>query len=624
MRLLLARRIVDGEQPIGLEQALDPNRVKRLRVGPLSVGGLHRFLRDRLGRPLPRQTLLRVHERSDGNPFFALELSRGLDVDLDPLRQLTVPETLEELVRARFSGLPAPTREALALVSALGATPESLLERAGVTAHALDPAFAARVIEREDGLIRFTHPLLASVSYQDLGDRRREIHARIAGLADDPLLDARHLALSVDRPDAEVAVLLDGAVVLAADRGAAAVAAELAEHALRLTSPELREERGRRGLAAARAHQASGEWTRARTIARELLADAELTSRRVEALLLLAGLESADRALPLLEEALRQADGRPALQAAVHCRLAWAARWRTGLGHARAALALAEQLDDDVLRARARAVLAILGWFAGDAEASEDLLERVRDFAPAVGGEQLVQEALQAVANTFAPSSRREEVRAFFERELAEWRDRDERRIARAFWGLSWVELWAGRWTLAATYAAEALEISNQYGLEVPQDHLPISVIAVHRGELEFARRHSERALALAEEQFLQSWHPPQHLAVLGLVAIWKGDDSAATTAFDNADGRAAELGWWEPSVRWWTPDHVELLLELGRIDDAVALIDRWEEDAIRVHREWVLAHVTRCRGLVAAAEGSVELATGLLERGGCAARGRR
>ena len=32
------------------------------RVGPLSVGALHRFLLDRLGRPFARQTLLRIHE----------------------------------------------------------------------------------------------------------------------------------------------------------------------------------------------------------------------------------------------------------------------------------------------------------------------------------------------------------------------------------------------------------------------------------------------------------------------------------------------------------------------------------------------------------------------------------
>ena len=53
---------------------------------------------------------------------------------------LVVPETLEELVRGRITGLPAPTREALALAAAMGTPSESLLGRAGVDAGALDPA----------------------------------------------------------------------------------------------------------------------------------------------------------------------------------------------------------------------------------------------------------------------------------------------------------------------------------------------------------------------------------------------------------------------------------------------------------------------------------------------------
>ena len=61
----------------------------------------------------------------------------------------------------------------------------------------------------------------------------------------------------------------------------------------------------------------------------------------------------------------------------------------------------------------------------------------------------------------------------------------------RALRGLAWVEFWAGRWALGAEYATRARDISVQYGLEVPQDLLPIAVIAVHRGQLELAREHS-------------------------------------------------------------------------------------------------------------------------------------
>jgi DNA-binding CsgD family transcriptional regulator len=614
--LLLARRLVGRAQPSELEQALGAESVQRVPLGPLSVGALHRLLRDRLGRAFARQTLLRIHERSGGNPFFALELARVLDADIDPLQPFPVPETLEELVRARISGLPASTRRALELASALGTTSESLLERAGVTAGALDPAVVGNVIERENGTIRFTHPLLSSVLYQGLGKERLSVHGRLAGIVEDPLLRARHLALSRDTPDASVAAVLDDAARLAADRGAAAVAAELAEQALRLTPVDGSDERLHRSLAAARAHHAAGEWTRARTIANDLLAEAEIGSLRAEALVLLAELESADSAVALLEEALREAASRPALQSVIHCRLAWAIRFRKGyvraLEHARAALELAGGLDDDVLRGRAQVVQANLGWIVGDTE-TQYVAARAHDFATAIGGEQLVQEATLALVNTLASSPSRDEARALLEREHRDWRERDEPRSARALWGLSWVEFWAGHWELAAAHAARAYDIRIQYGLEVPQDHLPIALIAVHCGQSELAREHSERALELAQEQF--ALHPPQHLAILGLVALSSGDTSTALEWLGKADRQAAALGWGEPSIRWWSADYIEVLLELGRIDEAVRVLDGWEQDAARLDREWVLAHVTRCRGLVAAAQGNVSSAAFLLEQ---------
>ena len=352
--LLLARRARRRGAAVGPRGGARWERVQRLPVRPLSVGALHRFLRDRLGRSFAHQTLVRIHERSGGNPFFALEVARALDENVDPLEPLPVPETLEELVRARISDLPPLTREALAIASALGTPSESLLERAGVAAEALEPALAAHVIERENGTIRFTHPLLSSVLYQDLGAARRGVHERVAGIVDDPLLRARHLALSMDSPNPGIAAMLDDAARLAADRGASAFAAELAEHALRLTPPDARDARHRRALAAARAQLAAGEWTRARAITNDLLAEAESGPLRAEALLLLAEFEHDDLAVPVLAEALREASSQPALQARIHIRLAWAERFRSSFAAAlegtRAALELADRLDDDVLR----------------------------------------------------------------------------------------------------------------------------------------------------------------------------------------------------------------------------------------------------------------------------------
>ncbi len=615
VRVLLARRLVAGSESSELEHVLDPDRVERLTVGPLSVGALHRLLYDRLGRSYPRQTLLRIHERSGGNPFFALELAGVLALDVGPFEPLAVPERLDELLRARLAGLPAVTREALGFASAVGTPSELLLERAGVSAVALAPAVAARVIERTGGTIRFTHPLLSSVLYRDLGEARRSVHRRIAQAAEDPLLRARHLALSSDAPDPAVAVVLEDAAVLAAERGASAAAAELAEQALRLTPLDARGDYSRRALAAARAHRAAGEWTRARTIATDLSAESDIGPLRAETLMLLAELEGLDQAALLLEEALREAS-RPALQAVILCRLAWTVRFKQGfvgaLEHARAALEIADQLGDDALHVDALTLLTFFGCAVGDPEAPT-YAARAQDIALAAGDRRLLNRARTAVTEVLEMRGSVNEARTILQREYEEWQNRDELLAADALRALAHVELAAGRWQLASAYADHYYELNLQYGLDVPWIHVPVATIAAHRGQLELARAHAERGLRLAEEQF--GLHTPVNLAILGVVALELGDPKAALDWFDEAQTVTTRLGWGEAGRRWWVPDHVEALLARDRPDDAERILAVWEEDARRLERGSVLAHVTRCRGLVAAARGDVSGAASLLER---------
>jgi DNA-binding CsgD family transcriptional regulator len=613
--LLLARRLVEGAHQSELERALPPDRVRRVFVGPLSVGALHRFLRDRLQRSFPRQTLLRIHERSGGNPFFALELASVLPADVDPLQPLPVPETVEEVLGARISALPAAVREALALAAAVGTASESLLKRAGVATDALDAAVAARVVERENGTIRFTHPLLSSVLYDGLGEERRAVHARIAEVAREPVLRARHLALSTDTPDADVARLLDAAATLASHRGAQAATAELAEQALRLTPSDQADERRRRALAAAYAHLAAGEWTRARSIATDLLARTR-GPLRAEALVLLSEFHHDNLAVPLLEEAVREAASDPRLEALIHIRLAAAERFRTGFARARdgtrAALVLADRIDDDVLRFKALAQLSWLGGMVGDAKAPTDRA-RALDLATASGDERLLREANALVWGMLIDASGIDAARVRLEQEHRDWQERDELFDAQVLWELSWLELWAGRWDTAAAHAARARDIGLQHGVEKNQDFIPSAWIAAHRGQFELALQEAERGLKLCEEQI--GFYPPLLQAVPGLVALWSGDAATGADCLEKADQQAQVLGWGSPDARPWTADYAEALLELGRVDEAVRVIDRWEADATRLGRDRVLAHVARCRALVAAARGAVDEAISLLEQ---------
>jgi DNA-binding CsgD family transcriptional regulator len=96
---------------------------------------------------------------------------------------------------------------------------------------------------------------------------------------------------------------------------------------------------------------------------------------------------------------------------------------------------------------------------------------------------------------------------------------------------------------------------------------------------------------------------------MLGVVDLWSGAAEAAVAGFAAAERIAAAGGGdgFDPSMCWWRADQVEALLELGLVDDAANRLDAWEADGRRLRREWVLAHATRCRGLVAASRGDID-----------------
>jgi DNA-binding CsgD family transcriptional regulator len=609
VRLLLARRLGDGIPVSELELAVDDRLVELLDVGPLSAGALHALVQDRLGRPLARPTLLRLHEVSGGNPFFALELARALGTVVDPTQPLPVPETLEALVRARLRGLPQATRRELLLACAHGRLTAAQLDQ-----DALEPAFVEHVIEVANGVVRFTHPLLAAVLYQAASPQaRRRAHERLAEIVEDPLARARHRALTLQEPNATLAAELEAAATVAIARGAPIVAAELFEHALHATSEDAGDVRRRRALSTAKAHLAAGEEARPRAIALELLDNAPAGQARAETLALMAGFEGPERAVSMLGEAVLEAASVPALQARLEQQLADTGRFARGPawaeGHAQAALRIAEELDDDTLRVGALSMLATLRFDLGDADAPA-LADRAYELASAGGDPEQVRLASWALGHILVWSVSTDRARLLLESLYEEERDRDERRAAGVLWYLAWVELRSGRLQAAAQYAERSIEINSQYGTPNPPLFFPAALIAAHRGELERAAELAARGLSLADKE---GGIAPGLAAVAGVIDLWSGDLASAVALFAQAEERADAGGRGEPNFRWWRADYVEALLELDRLAEAALVLDGWEEAARRVDRAWVLAQVTRCRGLLAAARGEVDQALATL-----------
>ena len=236
IRFLLTRR--SGRATM-LEAALEGPRLEHLEVQPLSLGALRRMLRDRLGLSISRHVLRRIADATLGNPLFALEVGRTLVDAGQPAigEDLPLPDAVEDLLGTRIARLHRPVRRLLLAVALSGdLRPAEIAELA--EAEALDDAVDAGVLVVEGGRIRAAHPLVAAAARKHARSReRRELHLELARIVVDAQLQARHLALATPPPDEEVATIVSAAAAAASARAARQEAADLADHALRLTPP---------------------------------------------------------------------------------------------------------------------------------------------------------------------------------------------------------------------------------------------------------------------------------------------------------------------------------------------------------------------------------------------------
>jgi DNA-binding CsgD family transcriptional regulator len=138
-------------------------------------------------------------------------------------------------------------------------------------------------------------------------------------------------------------------------------------------------------------------------------------------------------------------------------------------------------------------------------------------------------------------------------------------------------------------------------------------LLAAHRGELDRAREFADHGYRLIQNQggaLLAGLE-----ATTGLIDLWEGAPAAAVERFAEAEQTAVKAGWNDPCICWWRSENAEALLELGRIDDALAALVPFEGHATRLERTWALAYANRVRGLAAAAAGDVDAAVSLFEK---------
>ena len=141
-----------------------------------------------------------IHERSDGNPFFSIELARLVRDEGATLAD--VPRSVGDVVRRRLAGLPAGTRELLGTAAVIGRDVDlALLARSRDQAldavlDEIDPALTHRLLTSTadaPGSLRFSHALVREVILEDLTSlRRARLHLRVADAMEATGADTDH------------------------------------------------------------------------------------------------------------------------------------------------------------------------------------------------------------------------------------------------------------------------------------------------------------------------------------------------------------------------------------------------------------------------------------------------
>jgi DNA-binding CsgD family transcriptional regulator len=599
-----------------------PDPIDRVRVGPLSLGGLHALVSARLGRSFPRPTMVRIGEISGGNPFYALELARAIHVG-STRSQPSLPATLAELMRLRIGSLDGEAGDVLLGAAAMARPTVEVLAQVvdttvDRTVELLEQAESKGIIAIDGNRVRFSHPLLAQSVYTDASPaRRRATHRALAEVVVLPELQARHMALATSRADPETLKALDTAADAARARGAPAAAAELVELAIGLGG-----DTPSRRIRAAEHHFKAGDADRARALLEPTIDELRPGLLRGIALNLMAAIsmyrDTFVDAAALLERALEDAETNPALLVQTLLSLTFAqgmsGQFEGSLRNARQAVSHAEELGYPPLISGALAMFVNASFLYGHG-VDEDSLRRAVE----------LEDPDADVPIPFCPSAVNALIYAWTgqlniaRRQMAAVRDRCVERGAEndmmAVAGYSTlIEIWRGNFAEAAQLAEDTLERAAQVGGSRTIALTVRAAVATYIGRESQARADAAAALAIAEEcrsPRLAEWPTMS----LGFLEVSLGRYAEALTTLQPMLDVFDSLPGSEIMIATFIPDAVEAMVSMGRHADAVPLIEELEQNGARLGRSWMLAVGARCRSMWLAATGDIAAATQMAEQ---------
>lgn len=536
-------------------------RAKLIQLQPLREEELAPVLEEQLGGACARSLAEVLHQRSSGNPFFALQMLQLLRQE-DRLEQsedgwrlvagaeVAPPPAVRETVARRLRRLQPDERESLALGAVLGRefgyAPLEALWRGDERSlfKSLDAAVGANLLHETESGYAFAHPLLWEVTYRRIPAPRRALLHEWAGLKLEELYgdavsshatELAHHFLSAGR------VHLDRVaryLVVAGDTAMVAFAwgDALTDYtrALDFTRDEritagLQEKRGQVLKALARYDDALDALEEAIRMYR-VMDDLEGEGRATALIALVhhfrqSWTEGALRVAPVVERLeQREASTRTLalLYAAlprVFCR---SGREREGLEAAERAVALARDVEDPVLLAEA---LFVRGRALSEAGRPEDAvtdLEAAGRIAETIGDLFIMTASLDFTADAFLQRGKLLQAAEHFERALivAERRAGLEH-LESELLSLGDVHFFLGKWQRAREYVRRGFALPEQRSLPWTTEALVLqATLSLCEGDWTRARADIRGWHAVAEgaRTTIRHWRAMALLAEMDLL----------------------------------------------------------------------------------------------------------
>jgi predicted ATPase/DNA-binding CsgD family transcriptional regulator len=547
-----------------------------LPLSRLTPEALRLLGQELLGGPVTDEFAAALARRSEGNPFFAEEVLRGLRGQLVrdwsgayylPAREkraadVPTPATLRLTIVRRLEGLPAETQAVLKGASVLGRSFSSRLvarmrgQDVDEVERCLAPAVIAGVIAGSAGEYAFSHDIIRETAYDLAAGERRRLHEAAArALEDDGGRSVERLGtlahhwreadvpLAAARAASEAARAASTAAAHTEALHYSTAACELYERTIGAGAET--EELLQARLALAEAALTCGDYSQAVSAFRLVLSDAQRRGeRRLEGHVwarlgvLLRRREQTEESAACFRNALTiLADGRDARRefAEVLIELAGLegltrARYREAADYGDQALAIAAELGDRRLQANAAMALAGVRVRSIDPAAGIPLLRQALDEALAAADPLQAAEACAALSNAHYWTGELQRAHEYARRrlELAE-RAGDVFGMRHAHSWLANVLLTFGQWENARQLLDRCEPSLARLDTPEPIAFVRIlrAVIAYQLGDYEDSCAHASEAIQLFErvDPATVVWY--LGVLVLACIALGRKDEAA-------------------------------------------------------------------------------------------------